>query len=352
MHSPHRPENDLHSQSLAEIYNSSAAHYRKTFPEKLANLYITLGFDEVYASPDIGAHLTQNISSVREMVSGRLALMKKLNIDAAVGANSVGGKEVRYLSMLDAPDTSFVSALFPPAMNQIAIFDHEMGHIVVPNGSQGKPAHLSECAADAYAALRHLQRFGTATDILGHAPYMAAESALFEPFPLHYTSAVFQKIARIRQEGEIDIQALSLQETAALAGKIAIDYAYSDITLGKIHSAYARARAAEREERSDWARVVCCVAAAMLEHRHDDDIYRAGKLYLGRPEIKRLIGTKLADHAQFQSALAAMARHEKDSGFIPDAAAAIDKKRAAGVMNKTRAAGAAQKAFQPQGGAP
>lgn len=331
--------------ALADTFRGSAQLYQKTFPEKLANLFVTMGDAQIYVAPEVADLLTENLADVREMVAQKAAFMRTQNWGAMAteftAVQDDGTKtRVNHLMMPEKPVTGFVSGAFPAAMNNIGVFDHEMGHFIV-EGGYAADVQRAECAADAYAALRHIQRFGLDTDLLSHAPAMAAEAALFEPFPLHYTTAVFQKITRIQKEGKIDIEKLSLPDTAALAGKIAVDYALSDVTLGKIHAAYARVRAAEREERPDWAWTIRAVAAAMLAHRHDDDIYRAGKLYLERPEIKRIIETKLGTDGKFQRALAAMAKHEKDSGFIIDASVAIDKKRAA-----------AKKSPKPKGGAP
>ncbi|MBU6475857.1 MAG: hypothetical protein KGQ70_07805 [Alphaproteobacteria bacterium] len=312
-------------QSLAAAFNRAAADYRASFPERLGNLFVTLSSERIYVAPEIAALLAENAAPVSRMIAQRDKLMREMGWAAAAGLQDVGGARLRHLSLSEEENPRYVPAPDAHGMNKIAEFDHEMGHFVVREGDAKNPSrHAAECAADAFAALRHIQRFGGETGFFAHAPFAVAKSVIFGD-KIHYVSAVFQKIAALQKEGILDIRALSLPETALLAGKLAREYALSAETLGRIHAAYAAAPAVRNSAflSKDEAQAVMRV---MLEHRHDDDVYRAGKLYISQAAVQKALD---GEDPEVKEMRAEMARHEKETGFTPDAAAAMDKKPAA-----------------------
>ncbi len=62
--------------------------------------------------------------------------------------------------------------------------------------------------------------------------------------------------------------------------------------------------------------------------KDDDDIYRAGKLFLDRMDIKEYIAADCNTMQSFKNP-ALMAHHEEANGFILNAADAMDAKRTA-----------------------
>ncbi len=316
--------------SLTDAFRSSAQLYHKTFPEKLANLFVTMGGERIYVAPEVADLLTENLAGLKEMVAEKAAFMRARNWGAMATeftAEKAGAEtRVNHLMLPERDVTGFVSAAYPADMNNIGVFDHEMGHFIV-KGGYGADVQRAECAADAYAALRHIQRFGTATDMLEQTPYTRADYVTLYSFATHYTSAVFLEIKNILQDGAPDIQTLSLPQTAQLAADIADACALDGTALARIHDAFAPVRDAAQGE--DPAKIVTSLANAMLEHKHDADIYRAGKLFLLNPKIKNFTAAAgLDDDPQFQGVLAAMAQHEKDSGFQLDAVTARRKRAA------------------------
>lgn len=94
--------------------------------------------------------------------------------------------------------------------------DHEIGHQICKNGYVKKDGNLCEAAADAYAALRHIQRFGGVTPYLENlVAFRALELVFRDDKGVHFTSAV---VARIIQDSkEKDFTTLSPAETVRLA---------------------------------------------------------------------------------------------------------------------------------------
>jgi hypothetical protein len=67
----------------------------------------------------------------------------------------------------------------------------------------------------------------------------------------------------------------------------------------------------------------------MHDHKDDHDIYRAGRLFLDCPEAKAHIIAIAQKDVSFLRIFEFMAPHEKASGFLLNAAEALDAQRAA-----------------------
>ena len=114
-------------------------------------------------------------------------------------------------------------------------FDHEFAHAMMPGALDTKNMNLAECMADAYAVIRHFQRFGadsTAPDAL-----MAYRAAKFvfrndhdkEAAADHFTAPVLEQILARRHD--IDWSKLTPQETRKLAFRFAAQYALHPMVL-------------------------------------------------------------------------------------------------------------------------
>jgi hypothetical protein len=106
------------------------------------------------------------------------------------------------------------------AMSAAQIFDHELGHLVTKEGF--KPHKLKgEVSADAFAAIRHFQRFGAADDDLAAASAYRAV-AFFCGDPGHVTTPV---VDRIRLDAKsFDFASLSPADTVVAAETYAANF--------------------------------------------------------------------------------------------------------------------------------
>ncbi len=127
-----------------------------------------------------------------------------------------------------------------PAQELAFAFDHELGHAVIPDGaSYGSNDYIPECIADAYAVIRHFQRFGADSNALdalaaARAYYMIFKKERWD----HFTSPVIAELLERRYE--IDWNALSPQETAQLAHDFAFKYAMERHTLLDLQDSFDR----------------------------------------------------------------------------------------------------------------
>jgi len=106
------------------------------------------------------------------------------------------------------------------AMAGAAVFDHELGHMVVKRG-MGNDAHqpqMCESVADAFASIRNFQRFGQKPEALSSYSGMRAYE-FFLGQESHLTTTV---VDGIRLDAEsVKFMSLSPAETAALAEEYA-----------------------------------------------------------------------------------------------------------------------------------
>ncbi len=109
----------------------------------------------------------------------------------------------------------------PAAIVDVFAFDHEAGHLICQDGSGSEP-NLAECVADAYAVIRHFQRFGTGSSSIGKLADMRALEMVFGGEGSHFTSPVVERV--IADSKTTNFSALTPQETAELARHYAISH--------------------------------------------------------------------------------------------------------------------------------
>lgn len=325
MSTRHEPKTDLATQSLTDIFRASAAQYHDAFPKTLDNFFVVVDGDVIYATPQFSqeAPLTKD-SIVRELMD----LMEAEGDSGRAIRAYIGDAPFIALGLHEGVSSGRVSTAPSPEINKILDFDHEMGHALVPGGWDAPSLSTREGAAAAFAALRHVQRFGPTTDIFEAAPAWDAINLVLQPS--EHAAMVFtvQKVASLVKQG-LDVASLSLRETAELAGDIAAEYVPEQAMMDKVSVAYARPRAHyEKTGRADIVNVIKSVAQVALENKDDDDIYRFGRLFLSRQDVRGHIATATGDDAkEFARIERAMKRHEEESGFTLNAAEAMDAEK-------------------------
>ena len=80
------------------------------------------------------------------------------------------------------------SRCLEPIHENIFGFDHELGHVIIPGGGGMDKSDLiannrAECIADAYAVIRHLQRYGADSQAIDILPGIAPASLHAVQFP-------------------------------------------------------------------------------------------------------------------------------------------------------------------------
>ena len=87
----------------------------------------------------------------------------------------------RLIRLVAGPEASDIENVFT--------LDHEIGHLICPGGIE--KFNLRECVADAYATIRHIQRFGADSPYLHNIVHSRAVGLVFERGEgSHFTSPV------------------------------------------------------------------------------------------------------------------------------------------------------------------
>jgi len=332
---------------LEQTLNETAAEACKFFPQQLARLVVVAVPNAempVYVSPQVAEELTNGVSLIGralkklpgnksprlrdtlEYLTGtdrpstmRKALRKlarEMHDAHATGISyrryKLAGTSVSLIGMLNDNIMGLFSERYTKEMQAVFVLDHEIGHLILRNGNS-PDAQKSENAANAYAMLRHIQRYGKNTDRAG---YCAEKGALSIPLlsdTEHYTTDAVERAIAVANEKGDDFFQLSLFETAKLAEEIADACTLNDQVLKKLREAYLPvAQACAKHIGDPWqiiesmsgkdkvAHALVCreAIAVMRQHPHDPDIIKLGKQFFGFPPLKEFM-TAAADKNNF-----------------------------------------------------
>jgi hypothetical protein len=115
---------------------------------------------------------------------------------------------------------NFLGYRAAPGMSEAFIFDHEAGHLLCEKGL-GNDANLAESVADAYATIRHIQRFGRDSAAIQRLLDKRAVGLTLCGAGDHFTGSVVEKI--IADSLTVDFAALTPAETVERAQRYAED---------------------------------------------------------------------------------------------------------------------------------
>jgi hypothetical protein len=203
-------------------------------------------------------------------ISAEIHKHGKDRMSVAAGASSSPG--LRYILFYeDNPLEQIYGKKIPASQRHYFTFDHELGHTIVRPGS--------ERAADAYAALRHLQRFGADTESLRSIALFralgAAGNSNDDSCIDHYTAPVLQAV--IKTAARQDVTRLTPLETVRLAEKIVAQTPMKPVSALRkdFQAAFAPYQAVD----ADAETRVRGLARAVMETQ-DAEVFNCGSLVL------------------------------------------------------------------------
>ncbi len=164
------------------------------------------------------------------------------------------------------------------------VMDHELAHTAIKDGfsKDVKSAYdynilLGESVADAYAQIRHYQRFGV--DDYAHNKYVSpagrAENFVLGGDSVHFTSFVLDAINK--QKDKIDFAALTPQQTADLARRFALEYMPPKRVVQDLAYDFAPVRNAFRRSMDDGFKAL---VDKTLDPKADYYTFKFGSLWL------------------------------------------------------------------------
>lgn len=305
-------------KNLTQIFNETAAKAHDAFPLAFKSMVIFQTSDNapLYVSPEFAEHLYKNIDSVRKSIRDMGKEMERLNAAGMASAYfPVGGQVGQMIALQNNPGGVFTNG-YTPEMRAVYVLDHEIGHHVVKNG-RNMGRHLGEAAADAYASLRHIQRYGQATDFFDYLN--KSSMVVLGHSPIHYTRDTMMRVRELAWEQ--DISQLSLQETALLAERLAQESHLQQSKLDKIAQAFSGAEKVYAEKLGTKNEIVAKTYAKdhaaydlflretlkVMQANKDADVQRAAYEFFQYPPMQEFTRNAVATNPEFSDAPALIA---------------------------------------------
>ena len=303
-------QNDLE----ADIYRSAALACA-AFPAQLSRLvfFVTERDAPVFVAPEIAAELSSKTQEVKRMLERETNYINARNAAGmAYRAGPVAGVQSVKMIGLVNDVLGVYTAKNTKEMRTLYVVDHEIGHHVVARGLIG--GHEGECRADAFAALRHIQRYGLKTDFFKFSS--KASTIVLATSPIHYTEDTFKAVLRYARKN--DISKLSLQQTAELAAHIVDSNPPQPRSIEKLSVMFRRAamtyylhyktpqnvvRALYDGDAVGYDMFCRETAKAMNEFGGHPGVLKAGKRFLNYPPILAFIKEKALGCAEWQDIL-------------------------------------------------
>jgi hypothetical protein len=147
------------------------------------------------------------------------------------------GDESSFVYIYTGEDRArFFSPRVSSAHEMTFIFDHEFAHAHIKSGGSDN-RFLAENTADAYALIRHIQRFGSDTALAGELIAMRAQDTIFRANGiLNFSCRAVEYV--LTNPDKIDYAQLTPEKTAALAETIALEYTPDAPLLKRLHGAF------------------------------------------------------------------------------------------------------------------
>jgi hypothetical protein len=164
-------------------------------------------------------------------------------------------------------------------ISELHAFEHEAGHLVTPTGHDDR---LAEATADAYMALRMLQRQGVdAVESLSRVSAMRAHGFLLGGLNEGYlTTTVIDRI--IQDSKTIDFEGFTPEETANLASKYAQENYPEDTDIDFVYAAhdlYFKDILASINNPKEHKKIPELLAGTVLSSVHPLTFYIGAKLF-------------------------------------------------------------------------
>ena len=302
--------------SLMQILHDDAEKACEVFPQldKLLVLHIPTWGEPLYASPQMAAQLPPDTVLNREMVA---KIGAQTSGTAAFISQAQGGTSATLIALVGSRQQ--FRDIFPDGYTEemagTSIQDLALGKLIFKNSPRGATisSHEAESAAEAFAMLRHIQRFGKDTAYLTLRREVTAAAAVLRSDTDHYTTDSLEQAVKVADKLGDRFPRLLLRDTASLAAKIAAENHLDAATLEKIRNAYHPVAEYLRgrdpgELPMHWdateTHTTTCrkIIKVMSKHRADADIFKAGQRFLSHPETQQFLSELARDNIFWKTA--------------------------------------------------
>jgi hypothetical protein len=261
---------------LRDIFDAAIAEVHDVFPETRGRFCILNVVDQEIH----GRIFLENTGLPSYAALDRIIAREMDKTDDSPTATMNRGARILAYRSRAGSDYMFAGANARPEVNLMAIFDHEMAHLLVPGAIGGDTVTqeiFSESTADVYAAIRSIQRFGAESPGAEKLAWARAMNFINSGDPGHFT---FFALDALGQMKDVNFHALSPRETLDLARRIAAENTPPERLVQRLQHVFRDYRDVRRND-GDVA-ALAMLADITLDENADRNTFRVGKAVLDR----------------------------------------------------------------------
>jgi hypothetical protein len=229
---------------LRDMFNAVVREAHEMFPETIGRFCILNVVDQEIH----GRIWLENTGLPSYAALERIIDKEMRKTDSSPTATLARGARIISYRSAAGSDNMFAGFDAPPEINLMAIFDHEMAHLLIPGAIGGDTLSqeiFSESAADVYAVIRSIQRFGNDSPGAKILAWARADNFITTGQAGHFTFFALKALERLQED--IDVTKLSPRESLDLARRIAAENTPSEKFVMSLKDAFAPYRRARRE---------------------------------------------------------------------------------------------------------
>ncbi len=261
--------------SLSEIFNKEVTRALKDYPHlrgKFAFINNADGSRIYDVDPELSGFRSQ-----RE-------LDRYLN-DLAVFSRGKGplstkdpDANLNVIAYSPLPMSLFTRGADSAQKEALALFDHELGHLVVKGSMASQDPCYRECAADVFSIIRHMQRYDSSSDIVGIIGWRRAFDFVMSGRSEHFTTLAIDELERLKDK--IDFKEMSPEQIKNLAMRIALAHTpHPDISNG-VSRTFDPVRQTLQQTRGNLELAMRTLAEITLDHKDDYHVFKIGNAVL------------------------------------------------------------------------
>jgi len=229
------PSPSAPKKTLTEIFNKFAAEAVQHFPQLQGQLLVEhVDDNKSYGTESIDQKKTGLNPETAKKYLRDHEVTKEMsrNANASSCALNDSQKKVNVIFINDSTAKAQANDVSKETEEHLLfVLDHELGHCGIKDGfsrasggSRDYSILLGESVADAYALIRHYQRYGADSDSKDRyvSPSARADNFILWGDTTHFTSFVLDAIAK--RKNDIDFDKLTDEQTAALARRMALEF--------------------------------------------------------------------------------------------------------------------------------
>lgn len=249
------PSRKNQPRSLSDIFNQFAKDATRLFPATKGRLLI-------YDANEKATYARESLDLKKAGYSDTQVdrfLKKELSSKVLETYASVDNKLDLHFILYSEPVAPADRAQVPLELEKDILFtlDHELGHIVIKDPvmtgeNEQYMVSVGESIADAFAVIRHYQRYGLDSDSKASItdPWARVAALGLHGDNEHFTTTMLEEI--IRQKNTIDYTRLTPQQTIEVARRFATEYTPASSVVNRLYRKLKPVRDAfDRNEKSD-----------------------------------------------------------------------------------------------------